>query len=505
MSGWRPLQGFEERLRRLEDQLGRMQADRSRKGDISAEESQGQEDRLGRTALESKISTMEQRLAGLEDDPVRRGYAFLASESDELRREGVNILKRVARFDPEARAAIRKLLRDPSARVREQTAQVLRDLRDKESAPEMMGLLADSDASIRRRAVQALTAIDAGEAIPGLADRLTSDQDDRVRVSAADGLGKLKASQATEPLLKALKDQSEAVRREAISSLGEVGAKEAAPYLRAMYDQDPGANRMQLVLALKALGDEAPLEKEVQRLSQMVEKNADAGARRQAIRELAVLSRDSPSKSSRRRYLIRARWSAERQRGHWGGDQGPFPGEARPFQVIPAQLPGVSVLHRLCELVRRRRPRAVIILLRVAGGPADAAVRAPLEPDGQHPLAERHALTHLERDVGRVHLVASPTAAALLARHMQVVEVAVAITEAGPGPGSSLGGELGRVALEAECVMRWIPGLIEVWRVGFAEEVGVRGRVRGMAAAAVARADRAVYESRGTEQLRQVC
>ena len=103
-----PLQGFEERLRRLEDQLGRMQADRSKKGDISAEESQGQEDRLGRTALESKISTMEQRLAGLEDDPVRRGYAFLASESDELRREGVNILKRVARFDPEARAAIRK-------------------------------------------------------------------------------------------------------------------------------------------------------------------------------------------------------------------------------------------------------------------------------------------------------------------------------------------------------------------------------------------------------------
>jgi HEAT repeat protein len=288
-----PLQGFEERLRRLEDQLGQMKADRSRKGDISAEESQGQEDRLGRTALESKISTMEQRLAGLEDDPVRRGYAFLASESDELRREGVNILKRVARFDPEARAAIRKLLRDPSARVREQTAQVLRDLRDKESAPEMMGLLADSDASIRRRAVQALTAIDAGEAIPGLADRLTSDQDDRVRVSAADGLGKLKASQAAEPLLKALKDQSEAVRREAISSLGEVGAKEAAPYLRAMYDQDPGANRMQLVLALKALGDEAPLEKEVQRLSQMVEKNADAGARRQAIRELAVLSRDS--------------------------------------------------------------------------------------------------------------------------------------------------------------------------------------------------------------------
>jgi hypothetical protein len=50
---------------------------------------------------------------------------------------------------------------------------------------------------------------------------------------------------------------------------------------------------MRLVIALKALGDEAPLQKEVQRLSQMVEKSADAGARRQAIRELAMLARDS--------------------------------------------------------------------------------------------------------------------------------------------------------------------------------------------------------------------
>jgi HEAT repeat protein len=177
--------------------------------------------------------------------------------------------------------------------VREQTAQVLRDLGDKESAPEMMELLADSEATIRNRAVQALTAMDASDAVPALAERLSSDQDARVRVSAADGLGRLKSSQATESLLKALKDQSEAVRGEAIASLGEVGAKEAAPQLREIYDQDPGRNRMRLVLALKALGDEVPLQKEVQRLSQLVEKDADALIRRQAIRDLALLARDS--------------------------------------------------------------------------------------------------------------------------------------------------------------------------------------------------------------------
>lgn len=288
------VQGLEERLRRLEDGLG--QARGSGKGEPGAED-RGDEGKLDPearwTALESQVSTMEQRLGGLEDDPVRRGYAFLASEDAELRREGVNILRRVARFDPEARAAIRKLLRDPSPRVREQTAQVLRDLRDKESTPEMMELLADSEPTVRRRAVQALTTIDAREAVSALGDRLTSDQDDGVRESAADGLGKLKSSQATDSLLKALKDQSEAVRGEAIASLGEVGAKEAVPDLRAIYDQDPGRYRMQLVIALKTLGDEAPFQREVERLSQMVEKDADAGIRRQAIRELAVLARDS--------------------------------------------------------------------------------------------------------------------------------------------------------------------------------------------------------------------
>ena len=58
-----------------------------------------------------------------------------------MRREGVNILRRVARFDPEARAAIRERLSDPSPRVREQAAQKLRDLKDKESAPKVMAAM----------------------------------------------------------------------------------------------------------------------------------------------------------------------------------------------------------------------------------------------------------------------------------------------------------------------------------------------------------------------------
>jgi HEAT repeat protein len=295
------VEGLEERLRSLETEMARIRASLSRsKVEVRAEENEGEEEDEGElgpeerwTALESQVSTLEQRLAGLEDDPIRRGHAFLASESADLRREGVDILDRIARFDPEARAAIRKLLRDPSPRVREEAAEVLGDLRDKESFPEMMELLADSEANVRRRAVQALMGIETPEAVPALVDRLTSDQDERVRETAADALGRLKSPQAAQSLLNALKDQSEDVRAQAIASLGEVGAREAAPHLRAMYDQDPGNNRMRLVIALKTLGDEAPFNHEVQRLSRTVEADADAGVRRQAIRDLSALARDS--------------------------------------------------------------------------------------------------------------------------------------------------------------------------------------------------------------------
>jgi HEAT repeat protein len=287
------LQAFEARVHRLEDEVGRTEAGRTgANGVLPAEAGEpGPGERWN--ALESQVSTMEQRLAGLEDDPVRRGYAFLASENAELRREGINILRRVARFDPEARAAMRKLLRDPSPRVREQAAQVLGNLRDTAAAPELLELLADPEAAVRRRAVQGLTSMEARDAAPVLAERLASDQDDRVREAAALGLGKLKSNQAAESLLKGLKDQSEAVRAAAITSLGEVGAREAAPDLRAIYDQDPGPYRMRLVIALKALGDVEPLQREVQRLAQVAEKDAAVANRRQAIRELAVLAPDT--------------------------------------------------------------------------------------------------------------------------------------------------------------------------------------------------------------------
>ena len=276
------LDGIEERLKWLEEEVVSL---RSAPSELDAD--------ARWAAVQSVLSTLQLQVKGLEEDPVRRGYSFLESENAEMRREGVNILSRVGRVDPEARAAIRGLLDDPSSRVREQAAQKLRDLKDKESAPEMMALLADPDSRTRRRAIQALGAMEARDAARQIGQNLISDADDRVRAAAAEVLGRLKSPEVEEFLIAALKDRNERVRGEAVAALGEIGATSAAADLRAFYDQDPGNHRRRLVLALKSLGDEVPLQREVGRLSELVKSDADERVRRQAIRELRILARDS--------------------------------------------------------------------------------------------------------------------------------------------------------------------------------------------------------------------
>jgi HEAT repeat protein len=287
---------FDRRLDRLEAGLAaRRLADRPEKpADAGEDPDPGEGDDAGDPLadVESRVAALEQRIEGLEEDPLRRGYAFLGSESAELRREGIRGLMRVARFDPEARAAIRRALGDASPRVRREALEALGDIRDKESVPEMMELLADQDAAVRRDAIEALGECEAAEAGLAIARQL-ADTDERIREAAADVLGGLKSAEAGDLLRSALKDASEDVRGEAIASLGEAGVKSAVPDLRRMYDEgaDGGRYRMRLVLALRRLGDEAPFRQEVERLSQAALGDPDERARSRALRELASFAR----------------------------------------------------------------------------------------------------------------------------------------------------------------------------------------------------------------------
>jgi len=271
--------------------------------------------------LRSQISAFSYRIQALEEDPVKRGYTYLGSENPALRLEGINALRRIAQFDPAAREAIRDMLNDPSERVRREATDALGDLGDKEAAPLMAQMLSDADpgvrreaidsfadwghkeaapliaqmlgdadANVRREAIVALGTLGAGESSASIA-QLLSDPSDQVREQAADVLGRLKARDGTTALLQALNDSNNEVRGEAIASLGEIGAVEALPYLRDIYQRDPGRQLIRLVTAMRSLGDEQPFQQEVQRLSGVALSSDDVRARSQAVQMLSWFAR----------------------------------------------------------------------------------------------------------------------------------------------------------------------------------------------------------------------
>lgn len=239
----------------------------------------------------ARIDDLDMRIRGLEGDPIERGYSYLGSQNVELRRQGLQALQRVAKFDPQAREAIRGMLADPDARVRTQAINSLAEVGDKDSASLVALHLSDENARVRREAVDALLRLGATESGGEIA-QLIQDPDPSVRQRSADALGRMKYSGGKDMLLEALSDSVEDIRGEAIASLGEIGARDAAPVLRNMYETDPGRHRFRLVTALRALGDTAPYQKEVERISRTALSDPSDGARREALRTLTWLARD---------------------------------------------------------------------------------------------------------------------------------------------------------------------------------------------------------------------
>jgi hypothetical protein len=82
-----------------------------------------------------------------------------------------------------------------------------------------------------------------------------NDPDLTVRLSAAEGLGRLKDPRALRKLIEALSDESVAVRQEAIEGLEELADSSAVPALRNVcLEDDDKRVRLQAVSALKKIG-----------------------------------------------------------------------------------------------------------------------------------------------------------------------------------------------------------------------------------------------------------
>lgn len=245
--------------------------------------------------IHARLDDLDLRVRGLEVDPVERGFRFLESDNGRLRLEGIRLLARVARDDPEALAAIRDMLEDPDHKVRIASIDALGDAGDQDAIPGIAQLLSDAEAGVRREAIFGLLRLggrNQGHTIVAM----LADPDKSVRAKAVYALGRMKYAQAAEPLLQCLRDADDYVRGEAIAALGQIREPGTLPALRDLYDNNPGRQRYRLVLSLKALGDSGPFEKEYARLSEILETDPSPDARLEAVRGLSWFARSRAQK-----------------------------------------------------------------------------------------------------------------------------------------------------------------------------------------------------------------
>jgi cyclophilin family peptidyl-prolyl cis-trans isomerase/HEAT repeat protein len=100
--------------------------------------------------------------------------------------------------------------------------------------PDLIGLLGDPEARLRRRAALAAGRVGLGEALVPLADVLAGDPEPEVRQMAAFALGLIGAPTAVDALIAALDDPDPRVQGRAADALGLIGYRDAAPAVSAM-------------------------------------------------------------------------------------------------------------------------------------------------------------------------------------------------------------------------------------------------------------------------------
>ena len=300
------LEQMEEQLEELRTQLGTLEKEETtalapenpqalqEAGELS---SPGEEEKTSSEAaggnqedLATRVSALRTRIEALESDPIDRGFRYLDSDSARLRAEGVKALEELAKSDPEALAAIRDMMNDPSEDVRWWSVDTLADIGNKESIPFLMNMLSDPSAKVQQEVINSLGRLGASDAGPEIAAFLDSDNPE-TRAKAADAIGKMKYAGATEALLASLGDQNGRVRSEAIWSLAETGAKNAVPSLRKIYNENPGDQRYSLVRCLRTLGDNEPFNAEFKRLSSQALESEDHNQRADAIRNLTYFAK----------------------------------------------------------------------------------------------------------------------------------------------------------------------------------------------------------------------
>jgi len=127
--------------------------------------------------------------------------------------------------------------------------------------PPPIEALKDEDEGVRLAAAEALGEIKSPEAVPHLIEAL-KDEDEDVRWAAALALGEIKSPEAVPHLIEALKDEDEGVRSAAAWALGEFKSPEAVPHLiEALKDEDASV-RAAAAVALGMWADDLDIPQE---------------------------------------------------------------------------------------------------------------------------------------------------------------------------------------------------------------------------------------------------
>jgi cyclophilin family peptidyl-prolyl cis-trans isomerase len=115
--------------------------------------------------------------------------------------------------------------------------------------PDLVAMLADAQAQIRRRAALGIGRVGLAEGVGPLVTRLASDPEAEVRQMCAFALGLLGGSAAVAPLRTALTDASPLVRGRAAEALGLINDAASAPAIGAMVSEYIAAGVLRAVTA----------------------------------------------------------------------------------------------------------------------------------------------------------------------------------------------------------------------------------------------------------------
>ena len=226
---------------------------------------------------------------------VIQGLTEAMKDSDaDVRKQAMQALARLGA--PVAYEVLVAALKDEDADMRQQAAFSLGQMGDNRAIGPLTGALKDVEPDVRQQAAFGLSQLKAVEAVPALQAAL-KDTDEDVRQQALFALSQIGDRSAVPAFIEALKDSSEDVREQALFALSQLGDSGAVPAILPLLAKDESEDvRQQAAFALSQIGDESAVVALTAAL-----KDASPDVRRQAIFALSQIADGDTDREHKRR------------------------------------------------------------------------------------------------------------------------------------------------------------------------------------------------------------